>query len=161
MPAHTRARRLVPRLRGVPAHLLKMRPTAFDEVAMESTIHAACAFALALTAAAHAGAEPAPKAPPTSALPADTAYRSAFENYRPFRDEPLVSWQQTNNAMGALGGHMGHLRGSVGMGSMTRQPDVAAPTQSGEKLPMPGKPAEATSAGHGGHASPAPTTRPQ
>ena len=35
-------------------------------------------------------------------------YRSAFADYRNFKDEPLGSWREANEAMGRLGGHMGH-----------------------------------------------------
>ena len=129
---------------------------------MESPIHVAAGFALALTFAARAaGADPASTAPAQASIAAPPAYRSAFENYRPFRDEPMVSWQETNRALGKLGGHMGHLRGSTGMGSMSEAPDTAATTQSGEKPPMPGKPAERTPADHAGHGGMAPGPRPQ
>jgi hypothetical protein len=129
---------------------------------MEFPIHAATGLVLALTFVAHtAGAEPASTAPSNSPIAAPTAYRSAFENYRPFRDEPMVSWQETNHALGALSGHMGHVRGSTGMGSTTKKPDAGATTQSGEKPPMTVEPAERTPVGHAGHGGVAPGPRPQ
>jgi len=37
------------------------------------------------------------------------AYRSAFENYRAFVEQPAASWREANEAVGAAGGHQGHV----------------------------------------------------
>ena len=129
---------------------------------MEIRLFAAPGLALALTFAAHvAGAEPASTASSAPGNAAPIAYRSAFENYRPFRDEPMVSWQETNRALGALGGHMGHLRGSTGRGSMAKDFDDAPTMRSSEKPMVPGKPAAPMPADHSGHGGMAPQTSPQ
>lgn len=36
-------------------------------------------------------------------------YRSAFDGYEGWRDGPKASWRDANDAVGRLGGHMGHL----------------------------------------------------
>jgi hypothetical protein len=37
-------------------------------------------------------------------------YRSAFEGYRPYADEPLAPWREVNDTVGRVGGHVGMLR---------------------------------------------------
>lgn len=34
-------------------------------------------------------------------------YRSAFENYHRFKDQPVVSWREANDTVGKAGGGMG------------------------------------------------------
>ena len=59
---------------------------------------------------------PGPTAPPlaaptTAPVPAPLPrYNSPLNDYRPYRvDEPLLPWRDANDAVGRLGGHMGHL----------------------------------------------------
>lgn len=59
-----------------------------------------------------AGNPPAatPPGAPTSAPVPVPRYRSPLDDYRPYRvDEPLLPWREANDAVGGLGGHMGHL----------------------------------------------------
>ena len=49
-----------------------------------------------------------PAAAPTAA---PTHYRSAFADYRAWREPEPIDWRAANRAVGALGGHMGHVRG--------------------------------------------------
>lgn len=44
----------------------------------------------------------------SASIPA-AGYRSVFDDYKPLSDEALQDWQQANDAMGRLQGHMGHL----------------------------------------------------
>jgi hypothetical protein len=37
-------------------------------------------------------------------------YRSAFADYRAWREPELVKWRSANDEAGAAGGHMGHVR---------------------------------------------------
>jgi hypothetical protein len=46
---------------------------------------------------------------PSNADSPETKYKSAFAEYRGFRDEPVGSWRESNDRMQRLGGHMGHL----------------------------------------------------
>jgi hypothetical protein len=45
-----------------------------------------------------------------SAPVASTAPPSAFEGYRPYRDEPVAPWREANDAVREAGGHIGILR---------------------------------------------------
>jgi len=45
-------------------------------------------------------------------------YRSAFANYRAWREPELMDWRRANDEVGAAGGHMGHVRGQAGEGAM-------------------------------------------
>ncbi|MES2562596.1 MAG: hypothetical protein V4637_07700, partial [Pseudomonadota bacterium] len=49
--------------------------------------------------------DPAAEAPPA-------AYRSAFEGYRPFREEPIANWRALNAEVGSAGGHVGIMGGA-------------------------------------------------
>lgn len=84
------------------------------------------AAVLALAAgAAHAQADPADpkaKAPPVQ-------YKSAFGDYKPFREPDLENWRQVNEEMRRLGGHQGH---------------------SGARKPAAQKPASGEHGAHGG-----------
>ena len=64
-------------------------------------------------------AMPASAQPPSvSANPADAKaaspvpqYRSAFADYRAWREPELMNWRSANDEAGALGGHMNQVRG--------------------------------------------------
>jgi hypothetical protein len=68
---------------------------------------AAAAIALA-AGAAHAQSRPKPD-DPRAATPSP-ARASAFDGYRPYRDEPLNSWREVNDEVGRVGGHTGVVR---------------------------------------------------
>jgi len=76
--------------------------------------------------------------------PADTArvatpipYRSAFAGYRAWQEPAPMNWREANEAAGALGGHMGHVRG--GSSSAGNAPPAAPPRQ--DAASSPAKPA--------------------
>src|SRR4030095_14180154 len=55
--------------------------------------------------------------PVVSADPADAKaaspmpqYRSAFADYRAWREPEPINWRNANDEAGAVGGHMGHVR---------------------------------------------------
>jgi hypothetical protein len=60
-------------------------------------------------AAASSAALAAESTVPVVAAPQSPPYISAFDGYRPFKDEPVGSWRDANTEMGKLGGHVGHL----------------------------------------------------
>jgi hypothetical protein len=71
--------------------------------------HTCVAAAVALAAgAAHAQSRPKPDDPRSAAPP--PARASAFEGYRPYRDEPPGSWREVNDEVGRVGGHSGVVR---------------------------------------------------
>lgn len=58
-------------------------------------------------ARAQAPAKPDPS-DPKAAVPA-RPYVSAFKDYRPYVDPEVARWRQSNEEMGRLGGHVGHV----------------------------------------------------
>ena len=76
--------------------------------------------------------------------PADTArvatpipYRSAFAGYRAWQEPAPMDWREANETAGALGGHMGHVRGRS---SSTGSAPPAAPPRP-DAASAPAKPA--------------------
>lgn len=119
-----------------------------------SRIRLAAVLALALPASSmaqhrHGGDAGAPA--PSSAASAAAAqpepqprlgsYRSAFEGYRPFGDQPAVSWREANDAVGRIGGWRAYARETQ---------DTAAPERAASQ---PGARPD-TRGGHGAHKSP-------
>ncbi len=72
-----------------------------------------CIAVLGSMAALSVAAQPAPQtiAPAAAArrVPAP-AYRSSFETYRPFADEKVLPWRQTNDTVGERGGWRAYAR---------------------------------------------------
>ena len=66
---------------------------------------------IAGSAAAQAPARPDPADP--KAAVSSRPYESAFEDYRPYVDPEVARWRESNEEMGRLGGHIGHVPGSV------------------------------------------------
>jgi hypothetical protein len=60
--------------------------------------------------------------PGTAATP--PVYRSAFDDYRPFRDQPVASWHESNHEVARVGGHAGAIRGD---GSVPASPKAMPP----------------------------------
>ena len=83
---------------------------------------------------------------PNEALKAapQLAYRSAFADYKPYKDEPTADWRKINDsvasAQGGAGGHAGHDMG--GMKGVAPPPPAAAasarPMKSQTDMPMRG-----------------------
>lgn len=67
---------------------------------------------------AHGGAaktEAPAKAAPATAPHPEKGYRSAFEDYRPFKgDVPAKGWREANEDVEKAGGHAGVMKGSRG-----------------------------------------------
>jgi hypothetical protein len=65
--------------------------------------------------AAHAQPAPAPAAASAaSAAKPELTYRSAFEGYRRYTDEPVVSWKETNDNVGRIGGWRAYAKEASG-----------------------------------------------
>lgn len=79
-----------------------------------------------------------------AAAPA-VGYRSAFEGYRPFREQPIANWRALNAEVGAVGGHVGIVGGAGGNAAKVADKPAAAPivTTEGGQAPASG--------GHRGH----------
>lgn len=108
---------------------------------------------LGQVAGAAFAAEAKPNDPAASAL--SLTYRSAFEGYRPFREEPIANWRALNAEVGAVGGHVGIMGGAgghAGHGAGAAKPAAASPVtpQSGQ-APVRGAPGAPAGGAHSGH----------
>jgi hypothetical protein len=75
-------------------------------VAATAMLSGACALAAAAQPAA--APKPTPRAASASA-PAD-GYRSAFEGYRGFQEQPVGSWREANEVVRQVGGWQAYAR---------------------------------------------------
>jgi hypothetical protein len=82
----------------------------FVEWVMQMQRLAWAAFVALTPALAQPGKSPA-DAQAAKANAAPPAYQSAFGDYRPWREPGSVQWRRANDEAGALGGHVGQLRG--------------------------------------------------
>ncbi|MCE9657961.1 MAG: hypothetical protein K8R60_05335 [Burkholderiales bacterium] len=81
-------------------------------------------FAALLTSlAVSAQLPPAPAA--TGAAPAPT-YRSAFDGYRRYQDQPVGSWRQANERVGRIGGWQAYAREAQASGPAASAPAPGA-----------------------------------
>ena len=169
---------------------------------MSSTLRTAASVVLLAGVAAGALAEPTPAPgarPGTAATPAGLAaaasgastsnaprYRSAFENYQPFTDQPVQPWRDSNDTVGRIGGWKSYARegqgdtppGGEGMpdmpgmkgghGSMNMAPAASAPTPRSPAASAPGTakppmkmvPPKAPATGAPSRSAPAPAPSP-
>jgi len=68
---------------------------------------------------------PAWAQPVAAPVAAPSQYRSVFADYRAWREPEPMDWRAANRAVGALGGHMGHVRGH-GQDATPASPPAAA-----------------------------------
>ena len=135
---------------------------------MTSNFRTTMSVALLIASTAVARAQPA-VAPISAAAPASASststkvYRSAFEGYRPFKDQPVQSWREANDLVGQIGGWQAYAREGQGgppAGSVAGASGPAsAPPMSGMpsmRMPpsAPAAPARAASQGSAGHKMP-------
>ena len=97
---------------------------------MLKTICFALSTCIAGSATAQSSVRPDP-ADPKTVVPV-RPYESTFKDYRPYADAEAARWRETNDEMGRLGGHVGHV---------PKSSDAAA--KPAAKAPAP--------SGHGGH----------
>lgn len=81
------------------------------------------AAAWVASAAAAAGAQT--QAPPPAA-PAVT-YRSAFDGYQPFNDQPVGAWKDANDTVGRIGGWRAYAKEAQPADGKPAQASPAAP----------------------------------
>jgi hypothetical protein len=86
---------------------------------------------------APAPASGAASAAATPSAPADSSalgYRSAFEGYRTFTEQPVAPWRESNNVVGRIGGWMSYAREGQG-GPVAGSADAPAAAASAQKNP--------------------------
>lgn len=94
---------------------------------------------LCLASYAHsqpASAAPSASAPSASTSPQPSNYRSAFDGYRAFADQPVVGWRQSNDLVGRIGGWQAYAR--EGQGGPVAGTAPVLPAASGSMAGMPG-----------------------
>ena len=106
----------------------------------------AAVAALALATTASAQSRPRPDDPAVRTPP--PASGSAFEGYRPFRDEEMTLWREVNDEVGRLGGHSGHMTGHV---KDDAQPAAPQQPQSGPPAAEPVRRSDAPGGNKHGH----------
>ena len=74
-------------------------------------------------------------------------YRSAFEGYRPFTDQPVLPWRESNDVVGRIGGWQSYAREGQGGAPADAAATPASPASQG-KSSTPATPA--MPAGHEG-----------
>lgn len=85
-------------------------------------------LARTLVAAAFVGATAAAGAQTPVQKPGERAgplppYRSTYEGYRPYAEEPAAPWREVNDVVGRIGGHVGVLR--AGEAEANSKPDTS------------------------------------
>jgi len=81
--------------------------------------------------------------------PGSVVYRSAFEGYRPYKEPQSQPWRASNEEAGALGGHVGQIRGTAPNESSNTRSSTTSP-QASEAQPAVAPPSTPP-----GHAAPA------
>ena len=80
-------------------------------------------------------------------------YESAFQNYAPYREQPLETWRAVNDEVGRVGGHVGMFGGGHA-GHASAKPsskgEVGAPAAGAKEAPGQ-QPARGAPAAPGGH----------
>jgi hypothetical protein len=79
--------------------------------------HLPLAMVLALMVGHASVALAQPDAARAPASAASQAYRSAFEGYRPFGEQPVAPWKQTNDTVREVGGWRAYAREAQGSAS--------------------------------------------
>ncbi len=91
-----------------------------------------------VVAAGSVMAQASPASKTAASAPAGPhAYRSAFDGYRPFSDQALVSWREANDLVGRIGGWQAYAReGQAERAASPVKPAAsAAHDPAGHKMP--------------------------
>jgi hypothetical protein len=120
--------------------------------AVSAALLAGCTTIVVAQRAGTSRSASAPASAPDSAttrpdITASPGYRSAFEGYRPFAEQPLTSWRQANDLVGRIGGWQAYAREAQGgavAGSASAASDASGAPPMGN---MPGMHRHATPKG--------------
>jgi hypothetical protein len=69
--------------------------------------------------------------------PAGSSYRSAFQDYRPFADQPATSWRESNDLVGGIGGWQAYARESQAAAANAPSASVSSVAKPAAKAPVP------------------------
>ena len=125
--------------------------TVFCSLALSAFGASAQASAPA-SAASGAAQRPMSVSARASGAAAAAPYRSAFENYRGWEEQPVVSWRQANDLVGRIGGWQTYAReGQGGEPGPATGPDTAQPRSASAAGAAP---SSSASGAHSGHRKP-------
>jgi len=86
-----------------------------------------------------------------------SGYRSAFDGYRRFEEQKVLSWRESNDLVGRIGGWQAYARESAGGEDMPAGHDMHKPAPHGAAasaaVPAPAA-SKAAPSPHGGHTPP-------
>ena len=118
---------------------------------MTFPIHAAATAALTALVSSTSLAQSPPRGPAPAAATAPSAsasaaaarislssltYRSAFEGYRGYTEQPVTSWREANDLVGRIGGWQAYAReGQRGVGGTSPKEGAAMPGHAGTAMP--------------------------
>ena len=119
-------------------HALLLALSADVALAQQPAAETASAPGAAAIAPKGVAMAPAPSASAVSSAAA-LNYRSAFEGYRPLTDQPVVSWRESNDLVGRIGGWQSYAREGQG-GPPAGSAEAPAPAASQSKSTLPAKP---------------------
>jgi hypothetical protein len=74
-------------------------------------------------------------APASGAASSATSYRSAFEAYRAYGEQPVESWRAANDLVGRIGGWQSYARESQGAAALAPAKAASAPAASASAAP--------------------------
>lgn len=97
--------------------------------------------ALSTLVAINAGAQtaPAPSKPPPAETPA-LSFQSAFDGYRPYKDEKAIPWKEANETVYQRGGWRAYAKEtSDSSSSEAAAQKPGADPHAGHSMPMPAK----------------------
>jgi hypothetical protein len=113
------------------------RATVSHRRHQEKNVTKLCTTLLLCCATTGIGLSPALAQPPIAAnspAPANAAllppYDSAFDSYRPFREEATNRWRELNEEVGRIGGHAGVLKAGPAQPAANATSPAAAPSPS-------------------------------
>ena len=84
----------------------------------------------------------APGAVQADARVPQVKYESAFENYAPYREQPLATWREVNDEVARVGGHLGMFGGHAGHGGSKPDANLPAGAPATSSKTAPAQPPE-------------------
>ncbi|MBC7957044.1 MAG: hypothetical protein H7Y33_14385 [Cytophagales bacterium] len=96
---------------------------------------------------------PATPAIPAAAARSSSGYQSAFDGYRVFNEQKVLSWRESNDLVGRIGGWQAYAREAAGAEAMPVGQDPA-PVKASSAAKSASAPSSSPNTSHGGHVMP-------